>query len=499
MISTRSTSLVCSAPCFRAKAALAIAASMLTGCATPARPRTELPAAASAATPVRPLNGEYDVTFHSTWFGPIHARMTAQPTPTGFKANTDPGVAWKMVGGVESVLGPVLAPFIFPQGMLLVWESTLPNPQTGAAGEGYIGISTVGPYRARTTMATADGPICIRFTDDRTIAAMTVTPAADHAATVDYAALTDSIERETTARLFDPSIAVSPAFREYFADLRAALPYVHDDISYLFAGGLAWRKRSTLPLPIAYRAGDASAVPMLNACSVPVEPLTVKLDNETRIVTIEALAFRDCRAVDAAFAAAIAQNPSAIILDITSCTGFDAAALRALSWLMPPDSAPIEAGTLFGAAQRTNPGEAEASIVDLIRPEDYDAADHILSQRGIVRLRVAPIPHAYTGPLAVCTLSRTRSSAEILAWCLKSRGRGMFIGQRTAGRPRVSREHEVGQGFIARIPEFDWLPPDGQPLTKGITPPVRATNENYIKIAKEKLVHPSSGADEGTK
>ncbi len=81
-----------------------------------------------------PLNGDYDVTLHTPWVGPVSTHFTAAPTEEGFKANTRPGVAWSMIGGVEGFLGPAFAPFLFPSGMILNSDQHRPHDRQARRG-----------------------------------------------------------------------------------------------------------------------------------------------------------------------------------------------------------------------------------------------------------------------------------------------------------------------------------------------------------------------------
>src|SRR5262245_16226839 len=108
---------------------------VLAGCGTtPAHPH---PVRGSGPAVGLPLNGDYDVTLRTPWFGPVTTHFIAAPTDDGFKANTRPGVAWKMIGGFTGFLGPMFTPFLFPSGMILTWNSTLPTADR--PGEGTIG------------------------------------------------------------------------------------------------------------------------------------------------------------------------------------------------------------------------------------------------------------------------------------------------------------------------------------------------------------------------
>src|SRR4051812_31597978 len=140
----------------------------LGGCGTaPAHPHP-----VRAYGPALPLNGDYDLTIHTPWIGPIQTHITAAPTETGFKANTRPGVAWSMIGGFEGFIGPLFMPFLFPSGMILTWDSTLPSAEK--PGEGTIGIGTLPAMRVRTRMTGPDRPIEAVLKDGRTVALLTL-------------------------------------------------------------------------------------------------------------------------------------------------------------------------------------------------------------------------------------------------------------------------------------------------------------------------------------
>src|SRR3954471_4947365 len=76
--------------------------------------RAERPVAAANAPA-----GPYIATFSAPLIGEISCHMTAAPTPDGFVATTRRGVAWDFIGGIESLLGPVFLPKLFPDGVIL--------------------------------------------------------------------------------------------------------------------------------------------------------------------------------------------------------------------------------------------------------------------------------------------------------------------------------------------------------------------------------------------
>lgn len=476
---------------------------LLVACVSPARPRSEREvAAASPAEAAAPLNGEYDVEFHSTWFGPIRTRMTAQALKASegqasFKANTRPGIAWKLVGGVAEALGPVVTPYLFPRGMLLTWESTMPaagsKPGEGKPGEGWIGITKLGPFGARTRMTSPGGPVEILFTDGRLIAVMTLRPRHDATAAspmADYPSLTNAIRRATVSTLFDPAMADSDDLKAYFDDVADAAAIVQDDLEYTFAGGLAWRKRPKMPLPLAYRPVTDESRTLLKGSETAVKPMRLTVDPLTGLATIEVLAFSDAAMVDDIFRKAIAASPKGIMLDLRSCTGFDLAALRAACWLMRGKS---EAGRFVGSTHRGSDPATDPRL-EIDSAASVDAAHAALRQSRAASLSVVGESLAYAGPVAVLTMERTRSSAEVLAWLLRKRPDTRQFGATTANRPRIDFVQPLEQGFVIQIPEFDWQGPGEQLGVCRVAPDVRASGKQSPAVAAEWLNSRAGGA-----
>jgi hypothetical protein len=470
----------------RACAASALGVATFTlGCASPARP--ELDAFDEAIEASAP-NGTYIATFHTRWFGPVHARITAQPTSDGFKANSEPGVAWSLVGGVEQVLGQVFAPFIFPSGMLLVWNSTLPDGESGKPGEGWIGPSTIDPWRLPTQLSTVNGPVIIRYKDGRAIAVMTLERAGvRNLPTTDFVKLTDDVQDHVREYYFDPSAADSSEMRGFFKDVRAAAPQAQDDLTYLAAVALAWRKRPELALSIPFRAPVEASADLLRDIERPVTPLSLSFSEKTGIATLDAVAFQDPVQVDALMAELCSRAPTGLIIDVRNCTGLDFSALRVASWLV---DRPIDAGTVFNASRRADLLVATttrvAQPVTIDTPASYQALATAIDASGAAAITVLPAPTQYTGPVVVVTSARTRSSGEVLTWLLKDAGRAQVVGERTSGRPRFSRERELEQGFLVRIDELDWRPAgDRGESIKPIRPDVGTNRNRAIKRAEQ--------------
>ncbi|HLO42508.1 MAG TPA: S41 family peptidase [Phycisphaerales bacterium] len=458
------------------------------GCASPARP--ELDAFSEEIETTAP-NGKYIATFHTRWFGPVHARLTAQPTGEGFKANSEPGVAWSLVGGVEQVLGQVFAPFVFPSGMLLVWSSTLPDVEGGKPGEGWIGPATIDPWRLPTQMNSPRGPVIIRYKDGRAIAVMTFERAGlKPLPATDFVKLTDDVQRHVREHYFDPKAADSAQMRAFFDDVRAAAPRAQDDLTYLAAVALAWRKHPDLALSIPFRAPVEETADLLRDVDRPVTPLSLTFSEKTGIATIDAVAFQDAAQVDSLMSELCSRSPAGVVIDLRNCTGLDLSSLRMLSWLV---DRPIEAGVVLDASRRGDllgdeaTGVAPALALDSVQA--FDAIQPTLDAHGAAALTVHPAQTSYPGKVVLVTSSRTRSSGEVLARLLQSAGRAEIVGERTAGRPRFSRERALEQGFLVRVDELDWRPAgDRSESIKAVRPDHAASRNRALKRAEQLIV-----------
>lgn len=491
-------------------AALAAALCMVVGgCATPARPNAESRQRAMTLD-AQPLDGEYEVAISARFFGPLRARMKAETLPTNvqtaanvqptarFKANTTPGVAWNLIGGMPGALGPVMMPFIFPSGMLLYWESE--TPLGTQPGKGKIGPSTLASLQAATAYYGPDRPVEISIENSGTIMVMEVRKLTEEQtlqpfAHPDYTAMVDAYGRKYADVSGLKEGADSQAFSKYLSTLRAAAAKAKDDIEFVFALVLAWRDQKEFPMPAIFRRVDREAERKLFARTQgEQQPLKFTRDDATGIVTVEVTAFIDPEQVDNLMKEALATRPKGIVLDLSNCTGFESAAFRMASWVR---SEPTELGMLYPKeiAPSEIPGKVRSyTISSLERAKELDAALDKAAQRTAasagqpLALIAEPESKAFAGPIAVVVSSRTASTAEMLAHSLAVTG-APIVGETTAKRPTLAREIDLNvpgaEEWIARIPRFDYVGPnkDFIKLT-GVRPTHNSSKEQALAFAK---------------
>jgi carboxyl-terminal processing protease len=128
---------------------------------------------------------------------------------------------------------------------------------------------------------------------------------------------------------------------------------------------------------------------------------------------------------------------------------------------------------------RGNPGGLERGLVRLV--------GHVFDRRVVidtVRLRrearvveSKPVAHPFAGQLFVLIDSRSTSAAEVFARLVQQEGRGLVIGDRSAGLVMRSMTHDLSTGADVRIfyrlsiTEADVIMPDGIRLERrGVEP-----------------------------
>lgn len=450
----------------------------------------------TAGTPSLPLTGEYDARIFTSWTGPITARFQAEPTEEGFKANTPTGVAWDYVGGVEGALGPVMAPFLFPRGMILTWESGLPSGETPASGS--IGAGSLASLRLHTRVWGDGRPVEVVYKDGRTIAAIGLKRASEAKATAtNYQELWHAIDRTLRENIFDPALAESSQVESFVGDVRTASLGARDDLEFLFAIGASARERIKFSMPLLYPKVTEESRAVMAGVGEVVRPYRVQRDEASGIVTLKYEVLFDAETVRAGLQEAFAGSPTGLILDVRRCAGVDECAFAIASALFEKD---IDAGYYFSRSARERALKAELGVevnapdtpespdIPVVRVGDggeESALSRAIDRDGLVRVRVTPGELRFAGPVAVLTSKRTAGTAESLIAALRASERVRTFGETTAGRPMISPEFDLGQGWAMRVAAADYAAPNGAKFSgKGLEPDAKSSRDEAPAAAK---------------
>lgn len=420
------------------------------------------------STPLTPFTGKYIATIHTPWTGPIRGELQAEPTDAGFRANTRPDVAWSLIGGLEGTLGPIFAPFLFPRGMILTWESTTPGEDF--PGLGTMGFGTRPSMRIETRIREPGAPVELLLKDGRAVATISLARAASLDWTpINHASLIEALRDRVARHYYDPLRALSPEMTRYLDDLTQGTNKVKDDIEFLLVQALAARQSPKLPAILMYPKAQPPA-DELPDIDDPILPYQIIKSASTSIVTIRFDAILSESTVDECFDKALAMHPRAIVLDLRQTAGLDVGVLRVLSYISPE---PINAGTFVAKNDRDAilPGTKPSSTIDLRTSADYSALRTAITSGTSIAATVFPHERGFTSPVAIVIGKRAGGPTELLAHAIRAHWLAPVFGEPTSGRPWLAQEIDLGQGWVARLPMAECVSANRETLTdKGVQP-----------------------------
>lgn len=443
------------------------------------------------------LDGVYKATVMMPMLGPVHARMTAEPTQSGFKANTRPGVAWNMIGGIEGMLGQIFAPFLFPGGVILTWESN--SPATATAGEGTISAGTLRNARMHTRMIAADQPVELYTRDGRRVGLIHLEPAhADDPPFADYPALAVNVEEAIRTRLYDPSLAQSSGVRSYFRHLHRVAEVSSDDIEFIFGVGAAAHRHIKFPWPIVAKKDDPSLRPE-NWDASDLGTMRINMLEEVQVASVKVEAFIDAHDVDRMFEEVISMDAVGLKFELLNTPGVTMSSLRILSWLTDE---PIDIGTFYTSEHReaVMAGEIEHfPTIEITTADSIALAESALDLHGAVNIIVHPGERRYDRPVAAVTSEKTATSAVPMIWALKHYNLANVHGMATAPHPQISRPVDIGQGWVVWVASADYRPPTGERMDRGVEPTFPDRDRTRAKTTAAKRIVAEAAAQPRTR
>jgi len=421
-----------------------------------------------SGTPLTPFTGKYIATIHTPWTGPIRGELQAEPTDAGFRANTRPDVAWSLIGGLEGTLGPIFAPFLFPRGMILTWESTTPGEDF--PGLGTMGFGTRSSMRMTTRIREPGALVELLLKDGRAVATISLARATSMAPTpVNHALLINSLRDRITQNYYDPQRAASPEMARYLDDLSQGATKAQDDIEFLLVQALAARQSPKVPAILMYPK-PSTTTDDIPSVDDPIRPYQVIKSASTSIVTIRFDAILSESTVDECFDKALAMNPRGLVLDLRQTAGLDVGALRILSYITTD---PINAGTFVAKAERDAilSGNPPTTTINLRTPDDYASLRSSITNGSSINATVLPIERTLNIPIAVAIGKRAGGPTELLAHAIRAHWLAPVFGEPTSGRPWLAQEIDLGQGWVARLPMAECMTSHREVLTdKGVQP-----------------------------
>lgn len=116
-----------------------------------------------------------------------------------------------------------------------------------------------------------------------------------------------------------------------------------------------------------------------------------------------------------------------------------------------------------------------------------------MQEKGILRIRFEPMLPRFSGPVYVLTSSRTASAAELAVDALRSSGRAVLIGEKTAGKMLSQKMYDLPEGLQIAVPIGEYFANrSGRIEGMGIAPDVTVVATSAMEKALE-LVRAGQG------
>jgi tetratricopeptide (TPR) repeat protein len=308
----------------------------------------------------------------------------------------------------------------------------------------------------------------------------------------DYPAVAATIRRELAQYIFDPRLATTAPFREFFAALDRGFADAHDDLDAL----IAFYSR-------VQRVGishiDLLRDPVL--ANQPLEALVNRVwgppDSLARLsFPVPGIAYLWVRkwdqvtpAIDRAFSRIDQARAHTLILDMRGNPGGDNSAGAPLAHLFREQS---DVGVMltnkWWRSHAGPPTPEQLRTLPVVTRDEGMEIIHTMRDSGTVAIRIKPRTPYFEGRVFVLVDGGSGSASEPPAYHLKVTGRATLIGKRTAGAVLAQLPHNVGEDFVLLIPEADYYAADGTRLEgNGVTPHIEATSQEAALAAAREI------------
>jgi hypothetical protein len=440
------------------------------------------------------LAGRWKVALHDADGVQLDFRMTfsvsGNDEPLRWEAYSRPGAARELVGGATATLGRLFGKMPPRESLIYIGEGVAERQGdrlhlTGALESPFLGRRTF-------TGSLAGGRLQAELTRVASgVKAGTLEAVRDASdgPLRDYPALAADLERAVRATLFDPAVFARREFQRFFADLHRRFASARDDLDAVAAFqalkpslGISHVELIRNPQLAARSVDDVIAGdPSVNPSGFVRLTFPAPEVAHLRVTKWDRVA----PAIDRAFERIDSAKARILILDIRGNPGGDASSIAPFTHLVrEPTTIGVFLGRTWYGANPGAPAPRELSDVRVLASGASPAQllSDLREHGAVVGKAVPRAPH-FAGPVYLLVDRRTGSASEPLAHALKVARRATLIGERTAGAMLMALPHPLRDGWIATIPEADFIAADGTRLEgKGVEPHVK-TESNGVFFA----------------
>lgn len=455
----------------------------------------------------REITGRWLIALNEADGVQLSVRMTfavsGPPDSPQWQAWSRQGAAREMVGGGTAALGRLLGKMPPREALIYIGNGTSEHRADTLELSGELESPFLGRRAFRGTLVAG-----------RLHAELTRLPSGVKAGTMsgvrdsnddalrDYVSLAADLERAIGATIFDPSIVRLGEYQRFVEELRRRFSRARDDLDVIAAFqalkpslGISHfeliRNPRLAALPRdSVIAGDATVnrdrYVVLGFPAPDVAHLRI-----TRWDHVESAVHRAFERMDSV-------GTRFLILDIRGNPGGDASSMAPLTHLIRDTvTVGVFLGSRWYSSNRSPPTASQFSTLAALVSDTTSAQlfDDIRAHGAVVG-RAAPRAPYFAGAVYLLVDRRTASASEPLAHVLRTTRRATVIGERTAGAMLTALPQPLRDGWVAVIPEADFITGDGVRLEgSGVEPHVRSSPTEVFLAVAERItgVAPFSG------
>jgi len=306
----------------------------------------------------------------------------------------------------------------------------------------------------------------------------------------DYPATAGVIDKTIHEHHYNPAQLDSDHYRRVVAEVAALAKSVDSDDAFISGFENIWNDGpfSHVDLSIATSSAEDLAA-YLDTLRIGGGGAVLSWQGDVAVLTVNTMMGLDTiEEIDGAFDEISARGAVSVIIDLRA-NGGGAFAVRPLVGHLIDE--PFIAGGFvsqaWNAAYVRPPTLADMEKVKpwegwSVRAFWADAQENALTVVGFT-----PIEPIFGGPVFVLTSSQTASAAELATDALKTTGRAIIIGERTAGQMLSQKPYDVEGRFHLSLPIADYYSAKfGRIEGSGVEPDVRLDAKDALDAALRK-------------
>jgi hypothetical protein len=300
-----------------------------------------------------------------------------------------------------------------------------------------------------------------------------------------YPLIVDSALNLVEARLYDPAILKTKAWKEFTKEIKRISTLTGDDAALVMAFFYYGRK-----LPFShfalYRQTNTPSAPE-NEPEANSEVRLINKDDKTAYLIINSFA-GDAETIDSIFRQIAAKDYKHLVVDLRGNSGGSIEAGMAFIRHLLPDTV---YGGVFLTQKYFVKNRALPRLLDYQHFPHFSEANYDLLIKGIsdyeaVCLKAYPQPPIFRGETYVLTDEKTASTCEPIVYALKQLHLATIVGKTTAGAMLNGESFSAGEGFMITVPTATYYTSDGVKIDqRGVEPDI--ASKDALAFVLEKI------------